>query len=272
MRSPPPVTAPSNVDRLRGLRYAWRVPILLLLILLAIPLGVLVALLPATARDARHEPLSQRIVRGWSRALLRGAFGIRIRSDGAQVVGPALLVANHVSWMDIQLLHTQRAACFVAKAEIARWPLIGWLAARAGTIFHRRGHSASLNAVMAVMVRRLRSGRAVAVFPEGGIEHDDSGITRVRTFHARVFQCALDAAAPIQPVALTYRRGGCSYDDASFRPGEGFLDNFLRLLGTAPIDAEVRFLAPLTEPTENGRRALAEAARSAIARSLETKP
>ena len=259
-------------DRLRPLRYLWRVPVLLVLVLLALPLGALVALLPQGARRPGTRPLADRIVCGWSRALLRGAFGLQLVRRGTPPDGPVLLVANHVSWLDIELLHSQRAACFVAKAEIARWPLIGWLAARAGTIFHRRGHSASLNAVMAVMVRRLRSGRAVAVFPEGGIEHDDGGITRVRTFHARVFQCALDAAVPIQPVALTYRRGDCSYDDASFRPGEGFLDNFLRLLGTAPIDAEVRFLAPLTEPAENGRRALAEAARSAIARSLEANP
>ena len=259
-------------DRLRGLRYVWRVPILLALVVLAIPLGGVVALLPAARRDATREPLAQRIVRNWSRWMLRGAFGFRISNHGKQVQGPVLFVANHVSWMDILLLYTQRAACFVAKAEIARWPLVGWLAARAGTIFHRRGNAGSLSAVMAVMVTRMRIGRAVAVFPEGGIEHDDGGITRVRTFHARVFQCALDAQVPIQPVALTYRRGGRSYDDASFRPGEGFLDNFLRLLGTAPIDAEVRFLAPLTEPAEHGRRALAEAARSAIARSLETNP
>jgi 1-acyl-sn-glycerol-3-phosphate acyltransferase len=270
MRSPQSTTTAAR-DPLRGLRYVWRVPILLALVLLAMPLGVLVALLPERPGDGRRETLAQRIVRRWSRWLLRGAFGFHIVCQGTQVHGPVLFVANHVSWMDIQLLHTQRAACFVAKAEIARWPLVGWLAARAGTIFHRRGNAGSLGVVMATMVARLRGGRAVAVFPEGGIEHELTGITTVRTFHARVFQCALDAQVPIQPVALTYSRGGRAWDGATFRPGEGFLGNFLRLLGEPPLQAEVHFLAPLTCPVENGRRALADAARTAIAECLSRR-
>ena len=270
MRSPESV-APATRDYMRGLRYVWRVPILLALVVIAMPLGGVVALLPDGQGDGKRESLAQRIVRRWSRWMLRGAFGFRIVSHGTQVHGPVLFVANHVSWMDIQLLHTQRAACFVAKAEIARWPLVGWLAARAGTIFHRRGNASSLGAVMAVMVGRLRGGRAVAVFPEGGIEHELTGITTVRTFHARVFQCALDAQVPIQPVALTYCRNGCAWNGATFRHGEGFLGNFLRLLGEPPLQAEVHFLAPLTTPAENGRRALADAARSAIAECLSQR-
>lgn len=263
--------AQATPDHLRGLRYVWRVPILLALVVIAIPLGGVVALLPDGKGDGTREPLAQRIVRYWSRWVLRGAFGFRISSHGKQMQGPVLFVANHVSWMDILLLYTQRAACFVAKAEIARWPLVGWLAARAGTIFHRRGNAGSLSAVMAVMVARMRNGRAVAVFPEGGIEHELTGITTVRTFHARVFQCALDAQVPIQPVALTYCRGGCAWDGATFQQGESFIGNFLRLLGEPPLQAEVHFLAPLTTPAENGRRAMADAARTAIAECLSQR-
>ena len=91
---------------------------------------------------------------------------------------------------------------FVAKSEIARWPFVGWLAARAGTIFHQRGSTDSLAAVMARVVERLREGMAVGVFPEGGSGHGDA----VGTFHARIFQTALDANVPVQPVALRYGR------------------------------------------------------------------
>jgi 1-acyl-sn-glycerol-3-phosphate acyltransferase len=266
-----PLAARAEPTLGRALRYVWRVPILLSLVVIAIPLGGAVALLPAGPGDGKREPLAQRIVRHWSRWMLRGAFGFRIVSLGEQTQQPVLFVANHVSWMDIQLLHTQRAACFVAKAEIARWPLVGWLAARAGTIFLRRGNPASLSAVIGVMGARLRGGRAVAVFPEGGIEHEHTGITKVRTFHARVFQCALDAQVPIQPVALTYRRNGCAWNGATFRHGEGFLGNFLRLLGEPPLQAEVHFLTPLSTPAEHGRRALADAARAAIAACLSQR-
>jgi 1-acyl-sn-glycerol-3-phosphate acyltransferase len=121
------------------------------------------------------------------------------------------------------------------------------------------------------MGARLRGGRAVAVFPEGGIEHEHTGITMVRTFHARVFQCALDAQVPVQPVALTYCRNGCAWNGATFRHGEGFLGNFLRLLGEPPLQAEVHFLTPLSTPAEHGRRALADAARVAIATCLSQR-
>ncbi len=270
MRSPVSVV-PARADRLRGVRYLWRVPVLLLVVTVAVPLGLLVLGLPMRPRSAGHEPLGQRVVRFWSRALLRGAFGFRIRAQGAPLPGAALLVANHVSWMDIELVHTQRAACFVAKAEIARWPLVGWLAARGGTIFHRRGNPASLSAVMATMVQRLRQGRCVAVFPEGGIEQVEGGLAQVRTFHARVFQCALDADVPVQPLALSYCRDGRIEQDAGFRPDESFVANFFRLLGAAPLDAEVHFLPPLAVPAQNTRRAMAEAARAAIAARLASR-
>lgn len=258
-------------DRMRPLRYLWRVPLLLLHTVLAILLAAFVMSWNrhSVMRDGR-EPFAHKLIRWWSTMLLR-IFGLRSVRFGQPLADPVLFVANHTSWIDIVLLHSQRAVCFVAKAEIARWPLVGWLAARAGTIFHRRGNASSLGAVMAVMVGRLRGGRAVAVFPEGGIEHELTGITTVRTFHARVFQCALDAQVPIQPVALTYCRGGGVWNGATFRHGEGFLGNFLRLLGEPPLQAEVHFLAPLTTPAENGRRALADAARSAIAECLSQR-
>ena len=263
--------APSAArDRRRPLRYLVRVPLLLLHILIAPLLAVVVALLPAhSARDAGHEPQAHRIVRWWSARLLR-IFGMQVRCSGEPLADPVLFVANHVSWLDIELLHTQRAACFVAKAEIADWPLVGWLAARAGTLFHRRGSTHSLGAVMAVMVERLRQGRAVAVFPEGGIDHAGSAY-RVRTFHARIFQAALDATVPVQPVALAYRRDGMLWEGATFLSGESFLGNFIRLLGESGLQAEVTFLAPVVA-SGDGRRRQAEAARDAIATHLEQHP
>ncbi|MDE1899158.1 MAG: 1-acyl-sn-glycerol-3-phosphate acyltransferase [Xanthomonadaceae bacterium] len=269
MHASPAAPAPVR-DHRRPLRYLVRVPLLLLHILIAPLLAVVVALLPAhSAADAGHEPRAHRVVRWWSGRLLR-IFGMRVRCVGMPLADPVLFVANHVSWLDIELLHTQRAACFVAKAEIADWPLVGWLAARAGTLFHRRGSTHSLGAVMAVMVERLRQGRAVAVFPEGGIDHV-SGVYRVRTFHARIFQAALDAAVPVQPVALAYRCKGALWEAATFLPGESFLGNFMRLLGESGVQAEVTFLAPVVA-SGDGRRRLAEAARDAIAMHLDQHP
>jgi 1-acyl-sn-glycerol-3-phosphate acyltransferase len=253
-------------DPLRPLRYLWRVPLLLLHIVLGILLCSLVLSWNqhAVMKDGR-EPAVHRMIRWWSTKLLR-IFGLRSVRIGQPLPDPVLFVANHTSWIDIELLHSQRAACFVAKAEIADWPLVGWLAASGGTIFHRRGSNHSLAAVMQLMVERLREGRSVAVFPEGGTGHN--GVLKV--FHARIFQAAVDAEVPVQPVALRFARDGKRLIDAGFREDENFMQNFLRMLGGASMDAEVHFLEPVPM-NPDGRRRMADLARERIAVALEDR-
>ncbi len=255
---------PTSRDRLRPLRYVWRVPLLVLHVLFGIVICALILSWAGGVMKNGREPLAHRTIRMWSTLLLR-VFGFRSRRFGQPLPDPVLFVANHTSWLDIELLHSQRAACFVAKAEIASWPLVGWMAARGGTIFHRRGNNHSLASVMASMVERLREGRSVAVFPEGGTGHN--GVLRV--FHARIFQAALDAGVPVQPVALRFARHGKRLIDAGFREGESFMGNFLRLLGEPPLDVEVHFLEPVPVSAD-GRRRMAEASRERIAQALDT--
>lgn len=249
-------------DWIRPLRYLWRVPLLLFHILL----GILCASIlswnrHAVMKDGR-EPWVHRMIRWWSRTLLR-IFGMRSVRYGEPLADPVLFVANHTSWTDIELLHSQRAACFVAKAEIARWPLIGWMAAAGGTIFHRRGSNHSLSTVMQVMVERLRAGRSVGVFPEGGSGYN--GVLKI--FHARIFQAALDAEVPVQPVALRFTRHGRRVIDAGFREHESFMANIVRLLGEPSMDAEVHFLTPVPA-SPDARRRMAEMSRERIAVAL----
>lgn len=245
-------------DLLRPFRYLWRVPGVLLVVFGGSLLGMIVL------ASGRPEPGSfgAALIRGWSRAFL-AMFGVRVRHVGAALEDPVMFVANHGSWMDISVLHTQREAGFVAKAEIARWPLISWMARRAGTIFHQRGSTHSLGAVMDIMSERLRGGYSVAAFPEGGTA--PAGTLKV--FHARIFQAALDANAPVQPVAIRYLRDGTPWPGVSFRPGESFVGNLWRVLGERRIDVEVHFLDPVVI-TEEGRRRMADTARARIAQAL----
>ncbi|NUO73652.1 MAG: 1-acyl-sn-glycerol-3-phosphate acyltransferase [Frateuria sp.] len=251
-------------DPRRAVRYLYRVPLLLLHILLGVLLcACILSWNKQRVMAAGREPFAHRMIRWWSRVLMR-IFGLRSVRIGTPLPDPVLFVANHTSWIDIELLHSQRAACFVAKAEIARWPLVGWLAASGGTIFHRRGSNHSLAAVMQAMVERLRGGRSVAVFPEGGTGHN--GVLKV--FHARIFQAALDAPVPVQPVALRFARDGRRVIDAGFREGENFMGNLLRMLGEAPLDAEVHFLAPVPAMPD-ARRRMAELSRERIGAALD---
>lgn len=259
---------PASSDRVpqrdwaRPLRYLLRTPFLVVHLLITLPLALLV-INPLGARlRVGGKRLDHVMTRWWSRWLVR-CFGFRIRHFGTPLPGAALVVANHVSWLDIELMHSQAFMCFVAKAEIERWPLIGWLAGRAGTIYHRRGSTHSLGAVMERVVERLKEGVPVGVFPEGGTGDG----SHIRTFHARIFQVAVDAQVPVQPVALRYGNGGRQDPSVAFAPGESFFGNFLRLLGGPSMDAEVHFCPPVVQSDE-GRRRTAEAARLSIVRAL----
>ena len=254
--------SPSAVPRLtalRCLRYLYRVPLLLLHLLLGLPLVLLAMLPPWRDWHVAGVRLEERAVRCWSGALL-WLFGLRVRRRGQPLAGGVLMVANHVSWVDIEMIHSQLLVGFVAKAEIRNWPLVGWLAARGQTIFHQRGSTESLGGVMDEMTARLRQQRPVAVFPEGRTRDG----SEVGPFHARIFTCAVEAAVPVQPVALRYGRAGAAQTVVAFGPREHFVGNFLRLLGEPARVAEVHFLEPIPAGALPQRRQIAECARARI--------
>ena len=249
-------------DPWRPLRYLWRVPLLALHVLVALPF-TLAMINPLSARVVlRGERLDHRTIRAWSAVMVR-IFGFRVRRYGTPLPGAVLFVANHVSWIDITLLHSQRMMGFVAKAEIARWPVVGWVASQGSTIYHHRGSNDSLHGVMHQMVERLRGGLAVGVFPEGRTFRGDV----VGTFHARIFQPATVAGVPAQPVALKYGRHGDAQTIVAFGARENFLQNFVRLLGEPARVVEVHFLEPVAA-TEDGRRLMAETCRARIVAAM----
>lgn len=251
-------------DLMRPLRYVWRVPAFLLYLLLGLPLTLLLINRFTARWSVGGERVDHRVIRAWSGGLMR-IFGFRVRCINQPLPGPHLLVANHVSWIDIELVHSQRVVGFVAKAEIGRWPLLGWLAGRAGTIYHQRGNNDSLSGVLEMMIGRLDAGQAVGVFPEAGT----TGGEGVRTFHARLFQAAFEAQVPVQPVALRYGEGGNAQAIVAFAPGENFLQNFWRLLGEPARTAEVHFLTPI-QPGSQGRRQVAELARARVIEAMDS--
>lgn len=247
----------------RALRYAYRVPALLWHALVHLPLALLLVTLPIRRIRLGTETLEDRVIRAWSAGLMR-IFGFRLRRIGEPLPIPAMFVANHVSWVDISVLHSQRMMGFVAKREIRDWPLVGWLAARGETIFHARGSSESLGGVLHTMLTRLRNGRSVGVFPEGGTRAGDE----IGPFHARIFLAAVEAGVPVQPVALRYGERGSAQSVVAFRKGESFFANFLRLLGEPGRLAEVHFLQPILPGEADGRRRIAEIARQRIVEAM----
>ncbi len=260
----PPHTPAAGSGLARAFRYLYRVPLLLLHLLIPLPITLL-SMVPLWAglplRD--RERLDHRMVRAWSAGLMR-IFGFRLRRIGEPLPGATLFVANHVSWVDIEVLHSQRMMGFVAKYEISRWPVVGWLASRGQTIFHKRGSQESLGDVLQVMVARLREGQSVGVFPEGRTR----GGHEVGPFHARIFQAAVEAGVPVQPVALRYGDRGSAQTVVAFGPKESFFANFIRLLGEPARAADVCFLEPIQVADMEGRRGIAELSRERILQAM----
>lgn len=248
---------------MRVLRFLARLPLLAVHLGVLLPLLVLLLIFPGTRRLTWNgESLHGRAIRHWSAGLL-WVFGFRVKRYGTPLPGAVLFVANHVSWVDIELLHSQLWVGFVSKAEVEKWPLVGWLAGLGGTIYHHRGSQDSLHGVMHQMVLRLRQGRPVAVFPEGRTTSGEA----LGVFHARIFQPAVMANVPAQPVALRYGVGGDAQQIIAFAPGEHFMGNFVRLLGEPSRVAELHFLDPVSA-SEDGRRRMADACRERIAAAL----
>lgn len=261
MSAAPHAVTPSS-DWRRPLRYLWRFPALLLLVVVGLPITMLMINPLCAKLSRRGERLDHWAVRQWQGGLVR-AFGMRTKRYGTPLPGAAMFVANHVSWIDISVLHSLRWMGFVAKAEIERWPLIGWLASRGGTIYHHRGNNESLHGVMHQMVQRLESGLAVGVFPEGRTT-DGRGIG---VFHARIFQPAVLAKVPAQPVAVKYGARGNAQAIVAFGPREHFMGNFFRLLGEPGRVVEVHFLEPVAA-SEDGRRRMADTCRERIVTAM----
>jgi 1-acyl-sn-glycerol-3-phosphate acyltransferase len=248
------------------LRLLYRVPWLLLHILLGLPAIVLCHYPPLKGVRVGNRALQEVMVNWWSGMLCR-IFGMRIRVNGAFRPGAQLVVANHISWLDITVMHSIGVMGFVSKAEIKEWPVIGFLASMAGTVYHQRGNHDSASGVAAVMAERLSSGGNVAIFPEGGILRGPG----VKRFHGRMFAAAIDTGTPVQPLMLRYLRDGRHDHDMTFRHGENFLANFFRLLRNGRHLVEVALLEPLPSH-DRKRRQLAAEAEEAVRLAFDADP
>jgi 1-acyl-sn-glycerol-3-phosphate acyltransferase len=208
--------------------------------------------------------LRERAVRRWSARLL-GICRVRVeRLPGAAMPAQALVVANHISWLDIFVINALFPCRFVAKAEIRAWPVAGWLTAQVGTVFIARGSRRDLRHIFKGIVDALAQRQRVAFFPEGTV----AGQGRLLPFHANLFEAAIDAGVPLQPVALAYvDAAGAWHAAVDYTGATTFVQSILRILGGTPIVARVGCPAPIATAGAH-RRELAQAAHKAIEAAL----
>jgi 1-acyl-sn-glycerol-3-phosphate acyltransferase len=210
--------------------------------------------------------LRERLTRRWSRDLLALCRVTVEKGQGAPALAHAMVVANHVSWLDIFVINSLHPCRFVAKAEIRAWPVLGWLVERAGTVFIARGNRRDLRHLFQGLSGTLRDGQRVAFFPEGTTSLQG----QVLPFHANLMEAAVDAQVHVQPYAIAYVDGRGDYHASVEYVGETtFVRSFLRILSGGPVRARLTCLAPIGAHGAH-RRDLARMARESIANTLGT--
>lgn len=225
---------------------------------LAYGLCVATALYPLLSLSSRRQ-LQQR----WSQRLL-AILGVRLEVSGAAAIN-GLLVANHISWLDVFVISAIAPATFVCKSEVRNWPLIGLLCARTDTVFLERGSRSAAQRVNRTLAGKLRNGEQVAVFPEG----TTSAGASLLAFRAALLQSAIDAQIHVQPLALRYRDALGLNAAAAAYCGETTFWQSLCAISSAPrITASVEILEKLAT-ADRTRRELCEQAHALIGSCLE---
>lgn len=202
-------------------------------------------------------------VQRWAARTLR-RLGVDLRSHGAPAAAPVLVAANHVSWLDILALDAVQPLRFVSKADVRRWPLLGFMVACGGTLFIERERRRDAMRVVHQMAEALRAGDRVAVFPEGTTGEGPD----LLPFHANLLQAAVATQVPVQGVALRFSDRHERFSRAVDYTGEITLLRSVWSIASADgLCVHVDWLEPIAPGDD--RRRLAHALRSAIDNALQ---
>jgi 1-acyl-sn-glycerol-3-phosphate acyltransferase len=226
--------------------------------------GMLLAIIYPHLNRARQR----RILKIWSSKLLV-ILNIGIRIEGQQLThreGGCLMVANHVSWLDMFVLNAIHPSMYIAKSEVSNWPVVGWLSRRSGTIFIERATRQNASLINRRVSLLLKQGACIGLFPEGTTTDGK----QVSHFHSALIQPAIDAGARLCPIALRYQNdAGKISSTAAFIGDATLVQSIWKILRCRHLNALVVFTPALLAENTN-RRMLAHTAQDAIAQVLQT--
>ena len=207
-----------------------------------------------------------RVMQHWSQALL-GMLQVDMRVHAQHAVQPSegqLILANHISWLDVFVINASTPARFVAKSDVAAWPLIGWMVRRSGTLFIRREFRRDTSRANQMVTNCLRGGERVAVFPQG----TSTDGTEPVHFHSAMVQTAIDAQCPVQPLSIRYLDGaGRILTDVSFTGDMTFAGSLWQILCLPGFTVVVTYL-PALDCVGTTRREVTKAAQFAVNTAL----
>ncbi len=191
----------------------------------------------AAIRVAGRERIRPAAAAGWWSRRALGILGIELIQQGQGQPGRSMVISNHVSWLDILVIAAAEEPHFVAKSEIARWPLVGWIATTVETFYIRRGRGGSRPLLNELVPWLKRENESFVVFPEGTTTDGRD----VLPMHARLFAAAVQAGVPVQPVALRYGVDRTGRDIAPFIGDDTLLAHIFRVLGSPGFAVELKY-------------------------------
>lgn len=208
------------------------------------------------------------LLRTWSIVLMK-TTGVYIKREGEAIInGSVLLVANHVSWIDIFIINSQRATSFIAKSEIRKWPVIGWLVESVGTIFIERGSRQAVMAINDQVKGYFQNATSIGLFPEGTTS---DGLS-VLHIYSGLLDGAMQAQIPIQPIALQFYHNNIRSGHVAFVGEQTLVQNIWVLLSSKHVQVTVRVLPPVTQANEQvvmSRQELADKIRQVLLHTVE---
>jgi 1-acyl-sn-glycerol-3-phosphate acyltransferase len=195
----------------------------------------------------RHFPKASRLeksahIKLWATRFL-SIVGVDLEISGTPVQsGPMLVVANHISWLDILAMLAMQPVHFVSKAEVKSWPVVGWLATNVGTLYIERSSRKDALRMVQAVAQDLQAGHIVCVFPEGTTTDG----TTLLPFHANLIQAALEASSPAQAVSLDFinAASGTRSEAVVYVGDDTLLTSVWRILRAPRMTARLVYAAP----------------------------
>jgi 1-acyl-sn-glycerol-3-phosphate acyltransferase len=228
------------------IRFFLRFCGVLLAFFIALPLVVIFL----TVTQNNQHSQKKNVVSLWS-IIICFVCGIKLKMRGTVQKSPVMVVANHVTWLDIAVIHRFKLLGYVAKKEIENWLFIGRVAKSGESLFISRGEHASRKNVIEGMIKRFSQNRSIAVFPEGRATNGN----QLGTFHRQLIHAAVESKTPVQAVAIKFiKKDGTRNTEIPFKKGEKFVQNVFRILTLPTCTAELTFCDVIDTSNKTARQ------------------
>lgn len=236
---------------------------LLIIVLFAVGIvlaGIIFPIINYTLHTNRAKDNCNTLKRWWLIWFAK-ILNLKLSFKGKISKTPALVISNHISWVDIVVLGHLIPGYFVSKSDVLNWPIIGYLARQGGTVFIRRGDKQQVRNTTEKMLWLLKQNRSILAFPEGTTSVGD----QILPFHSSLFQPAVLAKSNIQPMLIQYE--GQAKALAPFIGEDEFVTHLFRILALPKIEVSLTIL-PMVQTVNRKRTELTELTRNQICDSL----